>query len=366
MKLNAVVGADIPDEYKTLEEGEMADRICAHKERLGERLIILTHQYQRPEIVDIGHYVGDSYELACRAGKSDAEYILFCGVQFMAQSGDLLRQDDQTVFHPDLTSGCPMADMGDMEDVEFCWHQLTRIVGEDKIVPMTYMNSFADLKAFVGKNGGCVCTSSNARGVFEWAYKNYEKVLFLPDEHLGRNIAKRIGVPKSKMALWNFRKIDDDLTGLTTDQIKDADLVLWQGYCHVHAHFTSQNVAKVKSEHPDATILVHPECREEVVDMADAFGSTSFIARYVDEAPAGSKIAVGTEVNLVSRLARDYASNKEVFPIKRSLCGNMFKISLHDVLYTLDNLEQGVNKINVPDEYRHDARIALERMLAID
>ncbi|MDW8121665.1 MAG: quinolinate synthase NadA [Armatimonadota bacterium] len=196
MRLPVVAGAEVPSEYLSLTDEEMIQRIEEHKARLGQRLIILTHQYQRPEIVDRGDYVGDSFELSRKAAQSQAEYIVFCGVQFMAQSAEILRKDFQKVYHPDLTSGCPMADMGDMDDVEFCWSQITEIVGKNRIVPITYMNSFADLKAFVGRNGGAVCTSSNARAVLEWAFRHYEKVLFLPDEHLGRFVAKRIGIAR--------------------------------------------------------------------------------------------------------------------------------------------------------------------------
>lgn len=364
MRLPVIAGAEVPVEYRNLRDEEMMARIREHKERYGDQLIILTHQYQRPEIVDMGDYVGDSFELSRKAAQSDATFIVFCGVQFMAQSAEILRKDFQRVYHPDLTSGCPMADMGDMDDVEYAWGQITDIVGEGNIVPITYMNSYADLKAFVGRNGGAVCTSSNARAVFEWAYRHYEKVLFFPDEHLGRNIAKRVGISKDRMVVWNFRKKHDPLGGLTGGDIKKADLILWKGYCHVHAHFKPEDVRRVRREHPDAIILVHPECVEEVVDMADAVGSTSFIARFVQASPPGTKIAIGTEIHLITRLARDNP-DKVVFPIKRSMCGNMFKISLHDLLYTLDNLERGVNLITLPDYIRADARIALERMLAI-
>lgn len=364
MRLPAIVGAEVPAEYRELTDEEMGQRIYEHKQRHGDRLVILTHQYQRPEIVDIGDYLGDSLDLARKAVQSEAKFIVFCGVQFMAQSAEILRKDFQRVYHPDLTSGCPLADFGDMDDVEYAWEQITKIVGEQNIIPIAYINSYADLKAFIGRNGGAICTSSNVRSVFEWAYQCSEKIFFLPDEHLGVNTAKRMGIPKDRIVVWNFRKRREPFGGLTAEEIKRADLILWKGYCHVHTFFKPNDVRRVRQEHPDAIIVVHPECMEEVVDMADAFGSTSFIARFVKEAPKGTKIAIGTELHLITRLARDY-SDKVIFPIKKSICGNMFKISLHDLLYTLDNLEESVNLIKIPSDIRDDARLALERMLEI-
>lgn len=349
----------IPEKYRLMKEEEIIDRIKNIKEKMGRNLIILGHHYQRPEIVFLSDYRGDSFGLSKKAAEQkEAEFIVFCGVHFMAESADILTDDRQIVHHPNLDSGCPMANMAEIDEVEYAWKQITSICGQKNIIPITYMNSKAALKAFCGRHGGCVCTSTNAMAVFQWAYTQREKVFFFPDEHLGRNTAKKIGISREEIILWDPEK---ELGGNKKEDIMRARLILWKGYCHVHTYFKTRHIREMRTKFPDAMIVVHPECIEEVVDMSDANGSTDFIVRYVNQAPEGSTVIIGTELNLIRRLAMENPK-KKVFELARSLCGNMFKITIAHLLWTLENLGR-LNIINVPEQIKMDARIALDRML---
>ncbi len=351
----------MPDTYKAMGDQDLIDNILEKKAELGPRLVILGHHYQRREIVELSDFKGDSFQLSRNAASQpDADFIIFCGVHFMAESAAILSGTHQTVQLPDLRAGCPMADMTDIFQVEQTWRELDKVCGVEYFTPITYMNSTADLKAFCGRNSGAVCTSSNASALFDWAFEQTEKILFFPDEHLGRNTAKKKGISKEKMIVWDPNA---ELGGHTPKQIHNADIILWKGYCHVHTYFKPEHVKTVRDKYPDATVIVHPECVEEVVDMADADGSTGFIVKFVEEAAPGSTIIIGTEINLVSRLAFEHP-DKRIFELARSLCPNMFQINLNNLLWTLDNLGT-VNVITVPGQIQVEAKIALDRMLEI-
>ncbi len=340
-------------------ETELIDKIRAHKKDLGERLLILTHHYQRKEIVGLGDYRGDSFGLSQKAAADKAaQYIVFCGVHFMAESADILSQPHQIVQIPDDEAGCPMAEMADIHNVGTAWEELLSNIGSDRVIPVVYMNSDAELKAFCGRNGGVVCTSSNALTAMEWGFSRGDKILFFPDQHLGRNTGNRMGIPPDEMILWNPNK---PLGGNRPDRIKRARLILWNGYCLVHTRFRTEHIRKMKEKYPDARIVVHPECSQEVVALADASGSTSFIVKYVENAPPGSTILVGTEINLVERLNLEYP-DRDVLPLHPSRCANMFKINLNNLLWTLENIGR-VNVVTVPEPTKTDARRALDRML---
>jgi quinolinate synthase len=332
------------------------------REKLRDQIIILTHHYQRKEIVDIGDLVGDSLMLSRAASLTDRSKIIFCGVHFMAESASILAQPSQEVYLPNLFAGCPMADMADLEKVELAWKQITEILGEHNLIPITYMNSSAELKAFCGAHGGCVCTSTNAPRVFRWALQRADTILFFPDEHLGRNTANGLKIDPERIVVWDPRS--PLAYGAQRDKIAKATIILWKGYCHVHTHFTPADVMLVRQRYPGCKVVVHPECIQEVVKLADANGSTEFICRYVREAPPGSTIAVGTEINLIDRLARDNP-DKRVFELSRSLCPNMFRISPHNLLWTLQNLDKTDNVVRVPSWVKREAKIALERMLEL-
>ena len=343
------------------EDRELINKIKSLKEELGDELVILTHHYQRKEIVDLGDYKGDSFGLSQKAAADKAaRNIVFCGVHFMAESAEILSQPHQVVQIPEMEAGCWMADMADIIILERAWEDLQSITGADVITPIVYMNSDAEIKAFCGRNGGIVCTSSNAPAAFEWAYKRREKILFLPDQHLGRNSGNDMGIPPDEMILWNPRK---RLGGNSPESIKKARLILWDGYCLVHTRFTVKHIKKMRKKYPEAKIVVHPECTEEVVALADAKGSTSFIVKYVDRAAPGSTIIVGTEINLIDRLNRIYP-DREILALHDSLCPNMYKISLENLLWTLENIGR-VNIVKVPEEIKADARKALDRMLTL-
>jgi quinolinate synthase len=343
------------------EDRELINKIKSLKEELGDELVILTHHYQRKEIVNLGDYKGDSFGLSQKAAADKAaRYIVFCGVHFMAESAEILSQPHQVVQIPEMEAGCWMADMADIIILERAWEDLQSITGADVITPIVYMNSDAEIKAFCGRNGGIVCTSSNAPAAFEWAYKRREKILFLPDQHLGRNSGNDMGIPPDEMILWNPRK---RLGGNSPESIKNACLILWDGYCLVHTRFTVKHIKKIRKKYPEAKIVVHPECTEEVVALADAKGSTSFIVKYVERAAPGSTIIVGTEINLIDRLNRIYP-DREILTLHDSLCPNMYKISLENLLWTLENIGR-VNIVKVPEEIKADARKALDRMLTL-
>jgi quinolinate synthase len=343
------------------DEIALMDGIKALKQALGPELLILTHHYQRREIVALGDYRGDSFGLSQRAAATqEAHFIVFCGVHFMAESAAILAQPHQTVQIPDLKAGCLMADMVDAELVAQAWDQLREIIDGETIVPIVYMNSDASLKAFCGRQGGVVCTSANAHAAMAWGFGQGEKIFFFPDQHLGRNTGNRLGLRPEEMIVWNP---DEPTGGNRPEDIRRARLILWDGYCHVHTLFKAEHVLKMKVAFPNAKLVAHPECTEEVVALADACGSTGFIANYVKESPPGSTIIVGTEINLVSRLALEFP-DREVLDLHYSLCPNMFKIDLTKLLWTLENLGS-VNVVTVPEDLKAEARLALDRMLSL-
>ncbi|MEJ2640099.1 MAG: quinolinate synthase NadA [Desulfosarcinaceae bacterium] len=345
--------------HQTSMDHEIKQRIVAIKEKVGRELLILTHHYQRKEIVDLGDHRGDSFGLSrMAAADKDARFIVFCGVHFMAESAAILAQPHQTVQIPDDEAGCWMSDMADIFMLEKAWKEMAKVIDADAVTPMVYMNSDAALKAFCGRNAGIVCTSSNAKAAFRWAFKRREKIFFLPDQHLGHNTAHELGIDPAAVIVWNREK---PLGGQTPETIQKAAVILWQGYCLVHTRFLVEHIHAKRAEFPDARIVVHPECTREVVDQADAVGSTSFIVNYARSAPAGSTIIIGTEVNLVDRLALEYP-DKHILALHHSLCPNMFKIDLNKLSKTLENLGQ-YNTVTVPERIKNDARLALGRML---
>ena len=346
---------------KNMDDQDIIEQIGTIKEDLGKQLIILTHHYQRKEIVDIGHYRGDSLRLSQKAAAdNDARFIVFCGVHFMAESAEILSQPYQTVQIPDLKAGCPMADMADINNVNRAWEEVTSITGEGSVMPIVYMNSDADIKAFCGRHGGAVCTSSNASVAFNWGFSQREKILFFPDQHLGRNTGNQIGIEAEKMILWDPKK---PLGGNIPEAVNKAKVILWDGECHVHTRFRVEHVLKMRKEYPEAKIVVHPECTREVVELADATGSTSFIVKYVENAPPDTTIIIGTEINLINRLALENP-DKAVLDLHYSLCPNMFKINPKNLLWALENIGQA-NVITIPEDIKTDARMALDRMLAL-
>jgi quinolinate synthase len=344
----------------------MDERIAAAKQALAGEAVILGHHYQRDEVIRFADYRGDSYRLSKVASQSDARYIVFCGVHFMAESADVLSRPAQQVILPDLNAGCSMADMAEITQVEDCWEQL-QALGIGDLTPITYMNSAAAIKAFCGERNGVVCTSSNAAGAFRWAFAQREKVLFLPDQHLGRNTAYRMGIPLSDMALWDPYMI---MGGNSAERLRKAKVVLWKGHCSVHQRFLPEHVDRIRAQYPEMKVIVHPECRWEVCQKADAIGSTDRLIKIISEAPAGTSFAVGTEIHLVNRMAREFAAQqKRVITLDDSgcLCTTMFRISPQHLCWALENLLEGnvVNRISVPAEVKHWARVALDRMLEI-
>ena len=347
----------------------MDERIAAAREKLGSDAVILGHHYQRDEVIRFADFTGDSYKLSKAATETDAKYILFCGVHFMAETADVLAKPWQQVVLPDLNAGCSMADMAEIGQVEDCWESLERAgaaVGT-KIVPLTYMNSAANIKAFCGENGGLVCTSSNARSAFEWAFQRAEKILFLPDQHLGRNTAFAMGIPLNEMVVWDPYQING---GVTPDRLRAAKVILWKGHCSVHQRFLPEHVDRIRRDHPGMQVIVHPECRWEVCQKADALGSTERIIDVIERAPEGSSFAVGTEIHLVNRLGKRFAPlGKQVITLDESgcLCTTMYRISPQHLAWTLENLVDGrvVNRIQVDNDVKYWARVALDRMLEI-
>src|SRR5438270_6294534 len=344
----------------------MDERIAAARQALAGEAVILGHHYQRDEVIRFADYRGDSYRLAKVASQSDARYIVFCGVHFMAESADVLSRPFQQVILPDLNAGCSMADMAEITQVEDCWEQLASL-GVRDITPITYMNSAAAIKAFCGEREGVVCTSSNAEGAFRWGFAQHEKVLFLPDQHLGRNTAYRMGIPLSEMAVWDPFQI---MGGNTPDRLRRAKVILWKGHCSVHQRFLPEHVDNVRAKFPGIQVIAHPECRWEVCQKADALGSTEKIIQIIEEAPAGTKFAVGTEIHLVNRLGKQFAGeNKMVITLDDSgcLCTTMFRISPQHLCWVLENLldDNVVNQIKVRDDVKYWARVALNRMLDI-
>jgi quinolinate synthase len=357
------VGCDF-DSYLLVPDTSLDARIAAAKARLGEDVVILGHHYQRDEVVKFADFRGDSLKLSYQAAEASGRYIVFCGVHFMAESADILRREHQAVILPDLQAGCSMADMADIGQVEVCWSELESL-GKLKVVPVTYMNSTAAIKSFTGEHGGSVCTSSNATAVMRWAFERGEKVLFLPDEHLGRNTAFRMGIPLDQMIVWDPYQ---DFGGNSQEAIRAARVILWKGYCSVHQRFTPQHIERVRRQHPGIRVIVHPECRFEVAQAADQIGSTEGIIKAIAASPAGSEWAVGTEIHLVNRLSNEMPDHK-VMSLDSSVCvcTTMFRITPPHLLWALENIAAGnvVNRISVDERTRHFARLALDRMLSL-
>lgn len=366
-------GVECPGDLPSPSDPDLVERARAAKEKLGDKVFVLGHHYQRDEVIQFADVTGDSFKLAREAAaRPQAEYIVFCGVHFMAESADILTGDDQKVVLPDLAAGCSMADMATAEQVAECWDVLTEAGIADRVVPVSYMNSSADIKAFTGRHGGTICTSSNAKRALDWAFEQGEpsaaKVLFLPDQHLGRNTAVRdMGMSLEDCVVYNPHKPNG---GLTADELRAAKMILWRGHCSVHGRFSLDSVNDVRERIPGVNVLVHPECRHEVVAAADYVGSTEYIIKALEAAPAGSKWAIGTELNLVRRLANRFApEGKEVVFLDKAVCfcSTMNRIDLPHLVWALESLAEGnlVNRIEVDKETEEYAKLALERMLAL-
>lgn len=354
------------EDYLIMPDEEISARIEAARKILGPRVVILGHHYQRDDVIKHADLSGDSYQLSVMASQTEAEFIVFCGVHFMAESADILGKPSQRVILPDLGAGCSMADMATIDQVEDSWEQLGDIgVLEQKVAPITYMNSSAAIKAFCGRHGGVVCTSSNAALLFDIYLKDFEKMFFFPDQHLGRNTGAKFGIPLDKMALWNPH---EELGGNTEQQLRDAKLILWRGHCSVHGRFKPWHVGQRRKEIPGVKVIVHPECMREVVEVSDLDGSTSFIIKTVEESAAGSKWVIGTEVNLVNRL-QDRFPDKQIDLLAPDLCmcATMYRIAPQNLCWAMENLVDGnvVNEIVVDDETKQFAKIALDRMISM-
>jgi quinolinate synthase len=356
----------LPSEYLRLPESEMDVRIATAKKSLGGRLVILGHHYQRDEVIKFADCIGDSLKLAQFAARNAvAENVVFCGVHFMAESADVLTGAHQRVMLPDLAAGCSMADMADADQLEVAWEELGSL-GVTSVIPVTYINSTAAIKAFCGDHGGIVCTSSNAARVMAWAWDRGEKLMMLPDQHLGRNTAFAMGVPLDQTAVWDPH---EPFGGLTPAEIRAAKLLLWKGHCSVHTRFSVRQIEQFRSAHPNGKVIVHPECTHEVVQAADTAGSTEYIIRTVKASPEGSVWAVGTEIHLVNRLAREVAPARTVLTLDAlgCLCSTMFRVSPNHLLWVLEGLVNGQvhNQIVVPEPTKSSARLALDRMLEL-
>jgi quinolinate synthase len=364
----------LPEKYLGLSDAEMDVRIAAARTKLGKRLVILGHHYQRDEVIKFADYTGDSFRLASQiANRPEADYIVFCGVHFMAESADVLGAPHQQVILPDLAAGCSMADMAAPDQLETCWEELTLMgvtggsrAPSDGVVPVTYINSAASIKAFVGERGGTVCTSSNAAAALKWAFERGDKVLFLPDQHLGRNTAYKMGISLEEMVVWDPSEI---FGGVDPDVLDRARMILWKGHCSVHVRFSAAQIASVRRQHPGIRVIVHPEVPWDVVQAADDSGSTEYIIKTVKNSPSGSIWAVGTEVHLVNRLAQEVAPDRRVVSLDQfgCLCSTMFRVSPNHLLWILEELVEGRvhNRITVPDDQKHWTKVALERMLSI-
>ena len=364
----------LPEQYLRLSDDEMDARIADAKRTLGERVVILGHHYQRDEVIKFADYTGDSLKLSrAAASRGKAEFIVFCGVHFMAESADILRAPHQKVVLPDLAAGCSMADMAAPDQLDICWREMNEM-GVDTtgtperagMIPVTYINSSAAIKAFVGAHGGIVCTSTNAAAVMKWAWDRGEKLLMLPDQHLGRNTAYKLGVPLDQMVVWDPNEI---WGGLEPEQLKRAKLILWKGHCSVHTRFTVQQIEVFRKQHPTGKVIAHPECTFDVVQAADESGSTERIINVVRESPVGSVWAVATEVHLVNRLTHDVAPDRTVITLDPfgCLCSTMFRVSPNHLLWMLESLVEGKvqNQIIVPEPEKSQARLALDRMLGV-
>jgi quinolinate synthase len=369
----------LPEKYLGLSDAEMDVRIAAARQKLGDKLVILGHHYQRDEVIKFADFTGDSFKLSRQiASRPAADYIVFCGVHFMAESADVLCAPHQQVILPDLAAGCSMADMADPDQLATCWEELQQmgIVGRDPqsgsagkagVVPVTYINSAASIKAFIGERGGTVCTSGNAKATLEWAFQRGEKILFLPDQHLGRNTAYyKLGIPLDEMVVWDPHEI---FGGLDPDQVKRAKMILWKGHCSVHERFTVAQIEAIRRQHAGIRVIVHPEVPWAVVNAADDNGSTEYILKTVRNSPKGSIWAVGTEVHLVNRLANEVAPDRTVISLDQfgCLCSTMFRVSPNHLLWILEELIEGRvhNRVTVPADQKHWNRVALDRMLSI-
>jgi quinolinate synthase len=365
----------LPDRYLRLSDDEMDERIAAAKRTLGSRVVILGHHYQRDEVIKFADFTGDSLKLSrAAATKHEAEYIVFCGVHFMAESADILRAPHQKVVLPDLAAGCSMADMAAPDQLEMAWRELEQLAvptdaienGRQGVIPVTYINSSAAIKAFVGAHGGIVCTSTNAAAVMKWAWERGDTLLMLPDQHLGRNTGWKMGVPLDEMAVWDPNEM---WGGLDAEQLKKARLILWKGHCSVHTRFTTQQIDAFRKQHPQGRVIAHPECTLDVVRAADESGSTEYIINAVKNSPPGTTWAVATEVHLVNRLAHELAPDKTIVTLDPfgCLCSTMFRVSPNHLLWIMEGLVDGRihNQITVPEEQKRDARLALDRMLAV-
>jgi quinolinate synthase len=364
----------LPEQYLRLSDDEMDARIAEAKRTLGERAVILGHHYQRDEVIKFADYTGDSLKLArAAASRGKAEFIVFCGVHFMAESADILRGPHQKVVLPDLAAGCSMADMAAPDQLDICWREMNEM-GVDTagtperagVIPVTYINSSAAIKAFVGAHGGIVCTSTNAAAVMQWAWDRGEKLLMLPDQHLGRNTAYKMGVPLDQMVVWDPNEISGDLD---PERLKQAKLILWKGHCSVHTRFTVQQIEIFRKQYPEGKVIAHPECTFDVVQAADESGSTEGIIKVVRASPIGSVWAVATEVHLVNRLTHDVAPDRKVVTLDPfgCLCSTMFRVSPNHLLWMLESLLAGniQNQIVVPEPEKSQARLALDRMLEV-
>ncbi|KAA3626124.1 MAG: quinolinate synthase NadA [Proteobacteria bacterium] len=356
------------DDYTLLDDDECNSRITEAKRILGSDLVILGHHYQRDEVFQHADFSGDSLKLSRQAADSAAKYIVFCGVHFMAEVADILSRPDQIAILPDLSAGCSMADMANLAKVERCWRELAEVLDpDDQVTPVTYINSAADLKAFCGRHGGIVCTSSNARKVLDWSFARRDKVLFFPDQHLGRNTGYAMDIPLDEMVVWDF---DKPLGGLTPAQIQQARIILWKGFCSVHQMFQPEQIDRFKARYPETQVISHPECCFEVCQKSDYVGSTENIIKTITAGAPGSRWLVGTELNLVNRLHQQMApEGKSIHFMSPTvcMCSTMFRIDPQHLLWTLDNLVAGhvVNQISVPADEAEQARIALDRMLAL-
>jgi len=354
--------------YALLDDEECQQRILAAKEKLGERLVILGHHYQRDEVFQHSDFVGDSLKLSRAAAESQAEYIVFCGVHFMAEVADILSRPEQVSVLPDLAAGCSMADMANLAKVEKAWRELSSVIDPDETVtPVTYINSAADLKSFCGSHGGIVCTSTNARHVLEWSFKQREKILFFPDQHLGRNTGATMGLEMDEMVVWDF---DKEMGGLTVEQIKNAKMILWKGFCSVHQMFTPEQIDNFKEKHPETIVISHPESSYEVCQKSDFVGSTEYIINTIRDAKPDTRWLVATELNLVNRLKDQFAAEgKSVHFMSPTvcMCSTMFRIDPQHLAWTLENLLEGnvVNQIKVPEVIAKNAKLALDRMLEV-
>jgi len=354
--------------YALLDDKECEQRIIAAKEKLGDRLVILGHHYQRDEVFHHSDFTGDSLKLSRAAAASKAEYIIFCGVHFMAEVADILSRPDQISMLPDMAAGCSMADMANLAKVEKAWKELSSVIEPDECVtPVTYINSAADLKSFCGSHGGIVCTSTNARNVLEWSFKQREKILFFPDQHLGRNTGAVMGISLEEMVVWDF---DQEMGGLTVEQIKNAKMILWKGFCSVHQMFTPEQIDNFKEKHPETIIISHPESSYEVCQKSDYVGSTEYIINTIREAEPNTRWLVATELNLVNRLKDDFAAEgKQVHFMSPTvcMCSTMFRIDPQHLAWMLENLVNGkvVNQISVPVDIAKNAKLALDRMLEV-